>query len=103
MLGSIVYTYLRSSTTNDSVYITNSNTNTSTTKSINCSDCSIVRSPNRKKALIWNTYSLVYIYSITTNFTQDFIFSSSLITKRDYTDTINFSSDSQLAIIETGG
>lgn len=46
MKGNSIYSYFKSSSGNDSVYITNAVSNVSSTQTLDCSRCDIVISPN---------------------------------------------------------
>jgi hypothetical protein len=102
-IGTKIYSYFRSSWSNDSVQITEMLTNTSTKITLACSNCDIEISPNIQTALVWDSYSRVYIYdTTTTGFVLKYTYTGSLTTIKGYTNIIPFSQDSQLAIIETG-
>jgi hypothetical protein len=105
ILGSVfiqnrsIYAYLGSSSSNDSFYVIDIDTNTSQTITLPVSNCKIVISPNRKKALLWTSSSRLYIYSIATTVTLSYIYNGSVIPFVDYTETLTFSSDSTLTIL----
>lgn len=76
-------------------------TNTSTTINLPVSTCHIALCPDRAKALIWDKYSTLYIYSIHDNFSLLSTYTQPISTAKDKTNSISCSSDSQLAILET--
>jgi hypothetical protein len=76
-------------------------TNTSTTINLPVSTCHIALCPDRAKALIWDKYSTLYIYSIHDNFSLLSTYTQATSTAKDKTNSISCSSDSQLAILET--
>lgn len=62
-------------------------------------NCKLAVTPNRLKAVAWNNRSRLYIYSIDNNLTLQYIYNVSLNSAAFRTDTISFSSDSQLAVL----
>lgn len=102
MKGHYIFTYMKSSL-KDSIYVTDSVTNVSSTQILECSSCDIVISPDYQMALIWSISSRLFVYSIESSFlTLNSIFNDSVTNFRRFTETIPFSSDSQLAALETG-
>ena len=98
--NNLIYSYLRrTGTNNDSVYVVNIVSNTSYYINLTVQNGQISVARNSDKALVWDTNSRLYIYSISTNFSLLHVFNSSVVTAQDKTKMISFSQDGQLAII----
>ena len=98
--GNLIYSYLRrTGTNNDSVYVVNIVSNTSYYINLTVQNGQISVARNSDKALVWDTNSRLYIYSINTNFSLLHVFNSTVVTTQDKTKMISFSQDGQLAII----
>lgn len=100
-VGPLTFAYFRAFFGNDSISITNTMTNASQTITLPFLSCSIAVTPDRQTALIWDSYTKVYVYSLEWNLPQIHIFNDSLSATQYSTETISFSSDSSFAIIET--
>lgn len=96
---SIIYSYFRSAFSNDSVYITTIASNTSQLIILPCQACSVTVAPNKEKAIVWDRYSRLYIYSVGPSFTLLYTYNESVIASQYYTEVISISGDSQLAIV----
>lgn len=98
--NNLIYSYLRrTGPNNDNVYIVNIASNTNYWINLTVQDCSISVSRDSDKALVWDTNSRLYIFSISMNFTLLYVFNSTVVTPHDKTNMISFSQDGQLAII----
>jgi hypothetical protein len=73
----LVFTYYKSESGNDTVYITDITTQITNTVVLNHSNCSIAVTPNQQKVVIWSRISRVYIYSADLSFTHLYTFNGS--------------------------
>lgn len=78
MRGTVVYAYFKMPSGNDSIYITDSATNVSQVISFPFVSCSIVVSPSRQTALVWDSSSKIYIFNVDLNFTLKYTYTGSI-------------------------
>lgn len=78
MKETVVYSYFKMPFGNDSIYITDSVSNVSQLITFPFVSCSIVISPNRQTALVWDSSSKVYIFNVDLNFTLQYTYTGSI-------------------------
>lgn len=75
---SLVFAYFRAPFGNDSISITDISSNASQTITLPFLSCSIAVTPDHQTALIWDSFTKVYIYSLNWTFSQKHIFNASI-------------------------
>jgi hypothetical protein len=77
-IGSLIFSYFRAPFGNDSISITDMGTNATQVITLPFLSCSFAASPDRQTALIWDSYTKVYVYSLNWAFSLRYIFNGSI-------------------------
>jgi hypothetical protein len=99
--NSVVYSFFSAAAQSDSLYCLRLSNNSTFTVALPTVNSSIAVSPDRRYGLVWTQYSQLYIYNVTNNFSLLYVYNNSIINQKGTTQSIKFSSDSAMAILET--